>query len=149
MPLRQIQQDAERIFQPQVRNIQQQLGQVGSLFDPQRESLQQAQRNLFRDVDADATQRGLFHSGAPITGRAKVLSEQIAPQRAQIDQSEAQQGTSLAQALQDILIRQGESVLGRFDTRRAEQQQQRLSREQIASQERIAREQTRATLRSA
>lgn len=149
MDLRTLNRQADQIYNPQIRNVQQQIGQVPGLYDPQREALRQAQRNAFRDIDAQAADTGMFYSGRPIEGQLRYTSETFTPQMAQIDQAQQQQLSGLAQALANLQIERGQSVLSRYDTGQQMSQAARLSREQLASQQRIAREQNRATLQAA
>lgn len=147
-PLNQLQRQSAEIFNPQMQNIQQQLGQLSGVFDPQREAVRQAQRNFFRDIDAQATGRGMFFSGAPIEGRARHITDIVNPQLQQISEREAQQRMGLTQALADLAIRSGEFTMGRLDQLTGQQQQADIAREQMANQRRIAEQQMRATLGS-
>ena len=130
--IRQREEELNRIYNPQVQLLEQQIQALPGQFQGQRSSLEQARINAFRDIGSQAQRRGMFFSGFQPAEQARFLGERYLP------------------GLQDITARQEQArlgLLGQITGLRGQQAETRaqfleqLRQEQVARQEQLRREQ--------
>ena len=149
MPRREVTREVNPIFQDQIRQQERRLDTVDQAFQPQRQALQQARRNFFRDADAEASSRGMLFSGAPVQSQARYVDEEFTPLMSELTQQEGQQRADIQANIGDLKQQRGQTILERLDARRAQQQEQSLAQDRMAQERRLARQQREHTLRAA
>lgn len=147
--LKKVTSSANKLYQPQIDIYKKQLKGLGGAFAPKKTALEQAKVNAFRDFDAQANDRGLFYSGAPIQKRAQYIGETYTPGLAEIGTAEASQRLNLLQALNKLLGERGEAILGRYDTLQANAVTNALARKKLAQERRMSEREINALLERA
>jgi hypothetical protein len=143
--VRQRQRELQQIYNPQIRHIEQQMSQLPGRFDAQRQGMEQAKINAFRDIGLQARTRGRAWGGFTPAEQGRYLGEQYLPGLQQLDfqQNEARMGllgqitgirSQKAQGLMTFRDQLRQEQLKREAEERAFQRQQQLQRQQLAAQ---------------
>ena len=144
---------------PQVRTLDQILSEIGSVYEPQVQSIKQRQAAIpgqiqaeqkglqakqeqsFGDILSGARRRGLGFSGIPLGEQAKYTATEYLPALARLQQSGREQAMSLEDAILGIRERQQNQALGmrqyeqqRFDAYQQQQEQLRAQQRAAAAQ---------------
>lgn len=128
------------IYDPQRQLIQQQQAALPGQYAAQTSALDQAKVNAFRDITNASNTRGGYFSGFRPSQEARYTGETYLPARAKLLQSQTEQTTSLQQALNQIYGNQQTQAMGLYDTasQRAEQKRQ-WEAEQAAAESQFQR----------
>lgn len=141
-------------MQPSVRSLEQILGELGSVYDPQianirqrqslipgqiaeeEKGLQAKQTQSFDDILGGARRRGLGFAGIPLAEQARYTSNEFLPAMARLRQSGREQAMSLEDAILGIQERRQGQALGVQQYEQQRFDQWRTQQEAIAEQRR-------------
>lgn len=133
------------VYDPQVNSIRQRQSLIPQQIQAEEQGLQAKQGQAYEDILGGARRRGLGFAGIPLAEQAKYSATEYMPALARLRQSGREQAMSLEDAILGIQERrnsQGQQIY-QYETSLAEQrrqfdEQQRLAREQAAAQQRAA-----------
>ena len=134
-----VSKQTKKLYKPTISSYRKQLKALPGQFDPRRASLEQAKKNAFRSAGHNAQRRNLFYSGAPIKEQADYVGNTYTPALAQVGTDQATQTNTLLDALNAIILQQGQDIFERSDRLEANATSNKLSKEGLAVQERISR----------
>jgi len=137
--LDQVLAELSKVYDPQANAINQQIGELPSYYQGQRQGLETAKTNAFTNINNDAARRGIGYGGMPIHEQTKYLGERFLPGMQDLATDERQQRFKLTGALNDLNMRRQDQAYGirqkQVDTETAAQ----LEREKMRAAERASR----------
>lgn len=145
-------------MQPSVRSLEQILGELNPIYQPQESLIRQRQADIpvqiqaeeqglqakqgqaFEDIVGGARRRGIGFSGIPLQEQAKYTSTEYLPALARLRTAGRQQAQSLEEAVLGINERKQTAALGmrQYEQQRYDQYMAQLRAEEEARQQRAA-----------
>lgn len=132
--LQQYDKQLAKIYKPQIDLVQQQYQATLPQFEAQKQSLEQAKVNAFRDIGDTAQRRGMFFSGFQPAEQARYIGEKYLPALAGVEQGQQQARLSMLEALTGLRTQQGEARLNFRETLRQEALQRALAKKDFQRQ---------------
>jgi hypothetical protein len=128
--LDQIMAELGSIYEPQVQSIQQRMNLIPEQTKAEEAGLQAKQSNAFDDILSGSRRRGLGFSGIPLSEQAKYTASDYLPAVARLRQQSKDQAMSLQDAIYGIKERQQNQALSqrqyeqqRYDSYQSEMRQ--------------------------
>lgn len=124
--LDQILGELNTVYEPQINSLRKQQSMIPQSIASETQGLQAKQGEAFDSILGGARQRGLGFSGIPLQEQAKYTSTEFLPALARLQQGGRQQAMSLEDAILGINERRQNSALGQrqYEQQRYDQQQQ-------------------------
>lgn len=128
------------VYEPQVKTLQSQIGDLPNQIAAEEQGLAAKQQESFGNILSGAQQRGtgIAFGGIPLGEQAKYTASTYMPALAQLRTAGKQQATSLQSAINEIRERQQNTALStqQYETQRADAfdtEQRQLAAQQAAS----------------
>lgn len=138
--------EIDTVYSPQRQQAQKlyesQIGQIDPLLQAERESLEAARSEGFKDIETRANRRGMFFSGIPLREQAQYLGKEYLPGltslRARYQSQRRNLGDVLGATLSDLQAEQRKQALGIREREIADEEDRRRWELEYALQKQAA-----------
>jgi hypothetical protein len=143
----QIISELNSVYQPQIENINAQIAALPAQYQAQKDALNVAKENAFRDITGAASAKGMVYSGMPIQEQTRYTGTKYLPALAQLEAQQNQQRFNFQTMLADLYNKRMSQAQAIRQQELDREQREQLERERIAAAERAARARAASSVR--